>query len=221
MRLHDFAAQPARKLDEVVSLDRGARIPPEIERLRGFLEGDPDLAHDDFGVLLDLGEAGVVEHLERRHLPFEIRVGDRLVGRSSSLPAGASAAAPTAATRAARWWCGVSHQRGPHVVRWFGVGVGVVVVARSNRRAWRGDRSPRPDVALRAVLCGNAMALTNSSWKRGSVAVSILSTSATTRSVSRRSAPDNSMRTAPTPAALPVEVTASTGQSGTRPSTIA
>ena len=71
------------------------------------------------------------------------------------------------------------------------------------------------------MACGSAIAATNSSWNRGSVAVSILMTRRTAASISARSRRDSRARTAPAPAALPTERTPSTGQSGTRPSTIA
>ena len=77
------------------------------------------------------------------------------------------------------------------------------------------------EVRRRAVAYGNAIAATNSSWKRGSVAVSIFTTSRTASSISARRARDSSAYTAPAPAALPTERTRSTGQSGTSPSTIA
>ena len=73
---------------------------------------------------------------------------------------------------------------------------------RSNRVL--GRSRPRARCGVGAVACGNAIAATNSSWKRGSVAVSILTTSRTRPAPSRRAASrDSSACTAPVPAALP------------------
>ena len=56
-----------------------------------------------------------------------------------------------------------------------------------------------------SVEWGSAIAATNSSWNRGSVAVSILVTLRTAASISRAGARRDSARTAPAPAALPTD----------------
>ena len=65
-----------------------------------------------------------------------------------------------------------------------------------------------------AVACGNAIAATNSAWNCGSVAVSIFTTARAALSISSRACIDSNARTAPAPAALPTERTASTGAVG-------
>ncbi len=86
-------------------------------------------------------------------------------------------------------------------------------------RAGNGTTAARCGKA--AVLCGNAIASTKCSWKRGSTAVSIFSTRRTTPSISVRAAPDSRAISAPVPAALPAERTWARSQSGISPRIIA
>ena len=165
-----------------VPVDVGAGVAEALDRRRVVADLDADLLEDRVGVVLEDLEPFVGHQLVRLHRPREERLVRRGVRGAQRL------AAATPAAAAAR----LGSLR-------FGSGAHASTSCRRRRRprpppSDRSDRSSRsgsatscPRCGLGAVACGNAIAATNSSWKRGSVAVSIFTTSRTACSISARS----------------------------------
>ena len=195
-RLDDLPAHAARETD-ALALDVGAGVAEQPKRVGVAAELETDLLEDRVGVVLDQREALLVEHLERGELAGQER--DVLgVGRETRGLAGGSAAGSVP-------W-GLVHQRSPCCAaatrrrrRRRGASPAPPAVASATPARRSGNGTTRPRFGKAAVRCGNAIASTKCSWKRGSTAVSIFSTRRTTPSISVRAAPDSSAMSAPGP----------------------
>ena len=149
-------------------------------------------------------------------LPVEVRHAGRSRERAQPGAAGSSTGSASAAARPHRPPLRVRPCRSCRSWR-FALSCGGIVGAtvpriggRVGRRRWSiavraGSVTTVPRCGYGAVVCGKPIASTNSSWKRGSVAVSIFSTRRTTSSISSRAAAESRARTAPAPAALPTD----------------
>ena len=210
---------PRGKRTRSPSTSRAGRA-PRVRATGVVAELDADLLEERVRVLLDEREALLGEDL------------DRASGRASGTAR--SRRGPRSGPRCV--------PRGRHSAgggsRWSSCLLGAVSVAAvtavARRRRGRADPPPssspirRSGIATTAASrgngadrCGMPRAPTNSSWNRGSTAVSILSTVRATRSISARAPADSSAISAPMPAALPTAFTSARSQSGMRPSTIA
>ncbi len=179
-RLDDLAAHAAREADPLALRRRRRPSRNRRERVRVAAELDADLLEDRVGVVLD----------ERRGPP---RRGPRTARACGSGTASRSAWACEArrAWRAARppdrrRGAVVDHRssssvrpRRPPAAPSRRVAAPAGRVGRSARGRQVDDRGRGAGTA--AVRCGNAIASTKCSWKRGSTAVSIFSTRRTTR----------------------------------------
>ena len=180
-RLDDLAAHPAREAD-ALAVDVGAGVAEQAERVGVAAELDADLLEDRVGVVLDEREALLAEDLERGELPGQerdvlgmAREPERPGGRRGRRSA-AAAGRPSGVLPRCR-----SPRSAGAVARCPGVGSGGAGRGRARPAAARPPRG----AGSRRVLCGNAIASTKCSWKRGSTAVSIFSTRRTTPSISR------------------------------------
>src|SRR6185503_7150754 len=195
-----------------LALHVGAGVLECRQRLGVAAKDDTDLLEDGVGVVLEQGQALLVQHLEWLEGARQER---RTGGVRSGLPRGMSRL-PTTAGTTAPFGDRVGHRR-LSVRR---------LLRRSRRRAASDGVGRRAGSSTAFDRCvgaadawGMAMASTKCCWKRGSTAVSIFSTVLTTRSISWRASADRSAISAPVPAAFPAAPTWSTRASGTSPST--